>query len=861
MNLGRLFSYVFLTALVAASSAPPAWSQSYQFGPWTEANGSGATVYDWDWDSDGDGQFDPGERVNSCGTWHVSDGPAKPFRDSQGRIQIVFPGEHNRRMLGTSFANLVPEQQFPGGRACGTPGNPVNATHKNPVDANGNFLAGESPDKFDGRDWVLTPYRTGSTIHTLIHHEYHGLFDPFVPNGPVGAGCKRVPAGQSDANTCWLGSATYAQSTDDGATYTHATPPNHHVASGPYQYTPDWGRRGLTAMANIINNPFDDQFYTMFNGENQAASFSKAKARNLLQEEGSCVARSDSLPASDGWHGWQGYGGFSATFPNPYPTEPANKYAHVCESVTDHLRRTANDFFQPGGVRVRGLAYDQYLERFILVGTSDAESDGAIYSLSPDLINWSDAQVLARSTGGCSGLGYPTIADPSDTSDNFERPGRTAELFHNCGGPSGQAFDRNLHRVPFKFRYRSATFEDGQAVHPQTGFDSVEGASGFAVSTTEKYEGTRALRATASGSTTPDGTIGNLDWRNGSDVWYSAAYKLPTGFANDNGGIGIMNWENAGGSHTGGVELQFDSSFALERDGTPIDSGRFFLPENKWFWIEVHQRLDRAQPLSEVFVDGRLVWTSKAENNFEDAEEVPSKVRFGYVSGSPADGEMFIDRATASESQRGAFGVPGGTQVPAMPTRWGVNAHFTSANLYWQPVPGATGYRIYRRAPSEGNANTPWQWLTETSGTAALDVGPLTPGQPYQYRITAFNSAGDSMVSAPKQVIPGGLIRVNVDVRDAGDNDTTDAQDFQYTASPTAGFTPAAFILDDDNDPLNRSFKTSARVVPGSGYSVAQVVPPGWTQISATCDNGSTPANITVTAGEITQCWFENRKN
>jgi hypothetical protein len=516
----------------------------------------------------------------------------------------------------------------------------------------------------------------------------------------------------------------------------------------------------------------------------------------------------------------------------------------------------------------RSLSYDTYLDRFVLVGNNTGSKKGAYYSLSPDLINWSDKQLIfeaptASSTCDGPSVLYPSIADPADTTVNFERPGRTPDVFFSCfNSTTGSAANRTMFRVPVKFRYRSATFEDGAAVNQQTGFDSVDNGSGFTVSTTDKYEGTKALKATASG-TAPRGNFDNLDWRDGSDVWYSAAFKLPSGFASSNGGVGIMKWENTAGTRTGGVVLQYDDSFALERNGTPIDAGRFYLPENRWFWLEVHQRLDArldgARPLSEVFVDGSLVWTSTQPNNFPDSDGVPTKLRFGYASGAPSDGYLFVDRATASESQRGAYGAPGGTQVPRSPTDWTVDGQDSVTTLFWQSVPGATGYRIYRRAPTSSNPNPPWQQSFDTTGNAMLDTG-LTNGRPYQYRITAYNAAGESMFSAPREATPGGRIVVHVDVRDASDNDVTDPQDFQYTASANAGFTPALFVLDDDTDAVNPSSKTSAWVGPGSGYTVAQVVPPGWQQVSATCDNGSTPANINVTAGETTHCWFVNRK-
>ena len=59
-------------------------------------------------------------------------------------------------------------------------------------------------------------------------------------------------------------------------------------------------------------------------------------------------------------------------------------------------------------------------------------------------------------------------------------------------------------------------------------------------------------------------------------------------------------------------------------------------------------------------------------------------------------------------------------------------------------------------------------------------------------------------------------------------------------------------------DPVDT--RTFDDVVPGSGYSLAETVPAGWDQTSATCDDGSRVANIAVSAGETVTCTFTNHK-
>ena len=85
-----------------------------------------------------------------------------------------------------------------------------------------------------------------------------------------------------------------------------------------------------------------------------------------------------------------------------------------------------------------------------------------------------------------------------------------------------------------------------------------------------------------------------------------------------------------------------------------------------------------------------------------------------------------------------------------------------------------------------------------------------------------------------------------------------DPQDFAYTAG--GGLSPASFSLDDDADATLPRMRTFQNVAPGPGYSLAGTVPPGWDRSSATCDDGSDPTNIQVSAGETVKCTFAHRK-
>jgi hypothetical protein len=81
-----------------------------------------------------------------------------------------------------------------------------------------------------------------------------------------------------------------------------------------------------------------------------------------------------------------------------------------------------------------------------------------------------------------------------------------------------------------------------------------------------------------------------------------------------------------------------------------------------------------------------------------------------------------------------------------------------------------------------------------------------------------------------------------------GDNGT-----FDFTSQT---LTPSAFSLTTVGFTASREF---ASLQPGT-YDVAEAgPPPGWTLISATCDDGSNPAAIDLDPGEIVTCTFTDR--
>ena len=86
------------------------------------------------------------------------------------------------------------------------------------------------------------------------------------------------------------------------------------------------------------------------------------------------------------------------------------------------------------------------------------------------------------------------------------------------------------------------------------------------------------------------------------------------------------------------------------------------------------------------------------------------------------------------------------------------------------------------------------------------------------------------------------------------------SQDFTFT--PVGGLSPSSFLLDDDGDNSNGLFNYRAflGLQPGN-YSVSEEVPAGWILQSATCNDGSSPSNINLSAGELVRCVFVNQRS
>jgi hypothetical protein len=197
-------------------------------------------------------------------------------------------------------------------------------------------------------------------------------------------------------------------------------------------------------------------------------------------------------------------------------------------------------------------------------------------------------------------------------------------------------------------------------------FDGHSAENGAIEPTSERaYDGSRSARASY------DGSGGNgfartwfeVDFKKGSDIWYGGAYYIPSKKAMPCW-YSLMRWDNyityGSGGDVGGIEISTSGRARLMREdysakNYAVLSKEFDLPEGRWFWLEVHQRLSDqdGQALNEVFLDGRRVDASTTANG---RGRVVNEVRHGLVAlaGECAPkGSIYLDRASVSSRMRG----------------------------------------------------------------------------------------------------------------------------------------------------------------------------------------------------------------
>ena len=161
--------------------------------------------------------------TDQCEPEHIPDIAARAYRDAAGRVQLTIGHYVTYRMIGPSLDELVSD--------CST------------VQLRSDY--DPDPSQFNDSEWIGAPYTLdGETVYAVVHNEYRG-------DTHAGARPGQCPSGQR--LPCLDTSFTMLVSTDGGDTFDDILPPpNHLIATLPYQYLDDTVPSGIRQPSNII---------------------------------------------------------------------------------------------------------------------------------------------------------------------------------------------------------------------------------------------------------------------------------------------------------------------------------------------------------------------------------------------------------------------------------------------------------------------------------------------------------------------------------------------------------------------------------------------------------------------------------
>lgn len=358
--------------------------------------------------------------TTACSVLDILDEPARAVRLADGSLILAAPNAPvNYIFRGSGFTSLRKDCK------------PVLSSP-----------ASTSPSSWAHWYWISSLYREGSTLHALLHSEYH---DPFASNCKLGD--------LSPANRCWYNSISAAASTDNGATFSTIAAPEHVVAPPPETWDPNLPfycysssffcpHYGYENPTNIFVGP-DGAYYSAFRG------IPGAQTSGQL---GTCMMRTSDLSDPQSWRAWDGTR-YGLAMLDPYRV---GRTVSACEFIDRNLVSTPT-----------AIVYSTYLAKYVAVFPMFG-SDGVCgvgYSISDDLIRWSKSTLLITipmaGTVACrtspnrragSSI-YPSIIDHSSSSPNFDTIGQSAFVYlvRYTGESETQ---RELIRIPVTFSKR-----------------------------------------------------------------------------------------------------------------------------------------------------------------------------------------------------------------------------------------------------------------------------------------------------------------------------------------------------------------------------------------------------------------------
>ncbi len=285
---------------------------------------------------------------------------------------------------------------------------------------------------YNNYEWLTSIYAQGGIVHGFVHNEYHDTTPP----------CDSSPA---PGNICWYNGLTYASSSN-GLTFTQSNPVSV-ISSSPFPWnvaSMNASPHGPMEPGNIISRDEGGTTYYYMH-------FRSVQGIGSNTPAGVCVARTNNLSDPLSWRAWNAATqDFDLTMYKPYNAlnQPAPTGVPHCSIISQSNILDA----------VGSITYNTFMKKYLMITSGVYGANcGLFYSLSDDLINWSQATHISgynnpnytNCVSGAPSIAYASYIDHDQLNDptdpNFEKSDATGYIYF-VQFNNGWGLDRDLVR-------------------------------------------------------------------------------------------------------------------------------------------------------------------------------------------------------------------------------------------------------------------------------------------------------------------------------------------------------------------------------------------------------------------------------
>jgi hypothetical protein len=334
MSLPTILHTGILCAVASGVIAVATPSMAQNFAGGIMVSGTPQTVWSW-------------SRSTKCaGGDDFPDVPARPFIVG-GRVLWFASNSGVYASVGTGGRDILATLQR--GLAPGSPPSCVQWVPTTPRQLNPPYYPGSLPSTYNTAMWMASPFNDGTTVHALIHNEFHGDWTGSSTWCPIQTQTIYLP--------CSYWNIVTANSHDGAITFQldQASPGVNVPAialANPYVGPPanapaTAGPQGMTAQSNILQS---GNYYYVLSLQLQAPGAANPSLN------GTCIWRA---PVSTGPLVWTGWDGSAWTIPAPtgYPATGHSTSPPLCKPVLPAFFRFSwsfNRFAGGSGLVVMG---------------------------------------------------------------------------------------------------------------------------------------------------------------------------------------------------------------------------------------------------------------------------------------------------------------------------------------------------------------------------------------------------------------------------------------------------------------------------------------------------------------------------